>query len=263
MTTHTRPVIVVALAAAFVAAAASAYGSVFPQAHGERSSHGGGAAHVGHAEGAHAEAAKERGSRTGKIAAAILISAAGVALIPLSILVRRRKPAGNAAASTPAHPSAGTTESLLAVVAMISACAGVIHYAVIAPHLDEWWLTGVFFLLLATLQVGWAILVFLIEPSRTLLLAAAGGNLLVAAIWVVTRTTGLPVGPDAGEAEAFGFADVAATGYEVLLAVGSLTLLRLLNAAPFARSGRPIAYQGFGIIVTALTSLSLVSLVRL
>jgi len=263
MTSHTQRLVVVALAAAVVAGAASAYGGVFPQAHGEASGHGDGAAHVEHAEGAQAEAEKERGSRMGKVAGAVLISVAGVALIPVSILVRRRKPSRDAAASTTARRSPGATESLLAPVAMLSAGAGVIHFAVIAPHLEEWWLTGVFFLLLAPLQLGWAILVLLVEPSRTLLVAAAGGNLIVAAVWVVTRTTGLPVGPDAGEVEAFGFADVAATAYEVLLAVGSLALLRFFNVNPFRWLARPIAYQAVSIIVIAITSLSLVSLVKL
>ena len=40
-------------------------------------------------------------------------------------------------------------------------------------------------------------------------------NAAVVAVWIVSRTTGLPVGPSPGTPEPFGGADLAATGFEL------------------------------------------------
>lgn len=64
---------------------------------------------------------------------------------------------------------------------------------------------------MALTQLAWALLVVVLPPSSRLYLAGAAGNAVVAATWLVTRTTGLPLGPEAGEPEAVGIADTVAT----------------------------------------------------
>ncbi len=69
------------------------------------------------------------------------------------------------------------------------------------------------------LQVAWAVLAARRPHDRGLLVAGAAGNLAIAAVWLLSRTTGLPFGPDAWEAEAVGAKDLLATYDEFGVAV--------------------------------------------
>jgi hypothetical protein len=55
------------------------------------------------------------------------------------------------------------------------------------------------------------------------------GNGAVAAVWIASRTTGLPIGPDAGEPEPLGVKDVLATADELVCA--AIVALLLAGAA--------------------------------
>lgn len=109
-------------------------------------------------------------------------------------------------------------------MAVLSAGAAGIHFAVIQSHFEEYWLFGVFFAVVAWLQAAWAILV-VARPSRTVLVAGALVNVAVVAIWVASRTVGIPLGPDSGAAEAATLPDITATAFEIVLVIGSLALL--------------------------------------
>jgi hypothetical protein len=119
---------------------------------------------------------------------------------------------------------AGLDILLRLVVALFSLGAAVVHTVVIESHFSEYWLFGVFFAILAFLQAAWALAVIL-RPSRRLLIWGAVGNGIVVAVWLVTRTLGVPLGPEAGSTEAVGFVDAAATVFEVLLVAGLGALL--------------------------------------
>ena len=124
---------------------------------------------------------------------------------------------------------------LRGVVALLSLGAAAVHAFVIEAHLAEYWLFGVFFAVLALLQAAWAVAV-LLRPTRRLLVLGAVGNAVVVGVWLVSRTAGLPVGPEAGSPEAVGFVDTAATVFEALLVVGVLALLNpRLAERPIAR----------------------------
>lgn len=109
-------------------------------------------------------------------------------------------------------------------LAVLSAGAAGIHFAVIQSHFEEYWLFGVFFAVVAWLQVVWAILV-VARPSRTVLLAGVLVNGGVVAIWIASRTVGIPLGPDSGAVEAVTLPDITATAFEIVLVIGSLALL--------------------------------------
>jgi hypothetical protein len=66
-------------------------------------------------------------------------------------------------------------------------------------------------------QLVWAGLVWTRPPDRRLLIAGAVANLGVAIVWLISRTAGLPVGPESGEREAIGVHDVFATAAELAL----------------------------------------------
>jgi hypothetical protein len=100
---------------------------------------------------------------------------------------------------------------------------------VTVAHFREYWLFGLLFAIVAPLQIVWAALVQRRPADRRLLIAGAIANVVVAAVWLVSRTTGLPIGPDAGTPEAVGVKDVLATADELGLAL--LVAVALLRPA--------------------------------
>jgi hypothetical protein len=107
--------------------------------------------------------------------------------------------------------------------------AALLHVGAMAGHLREYWLFGVLFLIVAVLQLLWAEAVRRGRTQPTLLALGAVGNLAVAAVWVVSRTAGRPLGPEAGKPEAVGLPDVLATADELLLAAIVVGLLLRRN----------------------------------
>jgi hypothetical protein len=108
--------------------------------------------------------------------------------------------------------------------AALSLLAAAIHLWVAPEHFEEWWGYGAFFVALAVAQ-GLYALGLLRWPTRSILLLGAAGNLAVAILWLVTRTTGVPLlGPHAGEVEGVGVLDLACTLGEVGIVVGLGTL---------------------------------------
>jgi hypothetical protein len=236
--------------AAVIAVAATLFGNEYaPEA-----SHPEAEAEAEHAEDEEAEEEQHRDEETGagQIAGAILISIGGVALAPLTApLARRRKPEEAVGEELAAGP-----EALAGGLAVLSIGAAVIHFAVIAQHMDEWWLTGMFFVVVALFQLAWAIAV-LARPSPPLYLAGAVVNALVVITWIVSRTVGVPVGPEAGEAESIGLPDPLATSFEALLIAAAAVALRAGAAARLRPLGRATATWATAVAVVALTALTL------
>jgi hypothetical protein len=141
--------------------------------------------------------------------------------------------------------------------------AAVIHFVVVPGHWDEYWGQGLFFIIAAIAQLLWAVWV-VVAPSRLLYLAGAAGNAAIVALWIVTRTYGVPAGPGAGEREAVEFADTLATVFEVLLVIGALVLSRTVPARPIRwPAGALTASLVLALVVAALTVASLLSLLEL
>ena len=125
-----------------------------------------------------------------------------------------------------------TRQRLLSTAALLSVAAAVIHVWVMPEHFEEWWGYGVFFLIAALAQALYAI-VILRAPTPTLLRVGIIGNVAIIALWVVTRTIGIPVfGPHAGEIEAIGAIDVASKLVELLLIVVLGVMLRSASQRP-------------------------------
>jgi FtsP/CotA-like multicopper oxidase with cupredoxin domain len=95
--------------------------------------------------------------------------------------------------------------------------AGAIHLTVMPRHFQEYPLYGVFFLAAALAQAGLAA-ALLFSPGRLIAVAGADGNLAIVGLWVVSRTVGLPIGPDPWHPETVGVADTAAAVLGLLAA---------------------------------------------
>jgi hypothetical protein len=103
-----------------------------------------------------------------------------------------------------------------AVTASVGAAG--IHFAVIGDHLQEYALFGYLFLILAWFQTLWPFAFFL-QQSQLLAWLGIVVNVGAVAVWAISRTTGLPFGPDPWKPEAIGPLDVAASALELVLVV--------------------------------------------
>jgi hypothetical protein len=109
-------------------------------------------------------------------------------------------------------------------LAALSAGAAAIHFAVVFEHFSEYVLYGVFFLVISWAQAIWAAAV-LWRPSRPWLWLGIAGNALILAVYLASRTTGLPFGPDRGHTEPFGALDIVSAILEIALVAGCAALL--------------------------------------
>ena len=127
----------------------------------------------------------------------------------------------------------------LPLAALLSLGAALVHSAVCPEHFREATIYGLFFLVAAGGQVAWAALA-LKRPSRLLLYGGVAGNVAFIALWAVTRTQGIPLGPGRDQAESIGTLDLIATSCEIGIVVCALLAARTLSRrlAPVAATVR-------------------------
>ena len=101
-------------------------------------------------------------------------------------------------------------------LALASLSAGLIHVMAGFHHWTEWWLFGLGMFVMAVTQLGAAAWLGF-TGSRLALVATIVINVPIIALWVWSRTFGLPFGPEPGEAEAIGIPDAVCTFTELVL----------------------------------------------
>ncbi len=111
----------------------------------------------------------------------------------------------------------------LAVVLLLGAAA--IHLAVAPGHLEDYRLFGLFFLGAGAVQLLLA-LGLLVFPARRLLAGAMAVNIGVAALWTLSRTVGLPLGPVPWQPLGVGLSDLLCTAMEIASALLLIVILR-------------------------------------
>lgn len=131
--------------------------------------------------------------------------------------------------------------------------AGAVHLVAALAHAGEP-SHAVFLACLGAVQVGWGIALRR-SPSRRLLAAGLVMCLAVLALWVVSRTSGIPVGPRPWTPEPVGALDAIASADEAVLALLAAASLRGGSTAPSIRWLRPL-----GVCLIVLSSLSLTHL---
>ncbi|MEA2254496.1 MAG: hypothetical protein QOG35_541 [Solirubrobacteraceae bacterium] len=145
-------------------------------------------------------------------------------------------------------------------VALALAAAGLlgaegIHAAVIADHFAQWWAEGLFFFVLCVVEAGLAV-ALLLAPSRGVCRAAVAASVATVGVWAWSRTTGLPLGPEAGYPEPAGRADVVATLLETVTAL-ALAPAALRSAAalrPPVLSRGPVRSTGAAVAAVAVAT---------
>ncbi len=141
-----------------------------------------------------------------------------ISLRPLVGLPRRGyDPSESPAAYTP-------RETLLLLVAALAVTGGLIHIGAGVDHFEEYPPYTVAFTILAGLQIGWAVRIVR-RPSDRLLLLGCAFNLAIIALWVASRTVGVPIAPTPWVPESVGVADVIETAGECVIVFALLSLM--------------------------------------
>jgi hypothetical protein len=137
------------------------------------------------------------------------------------------------------------TGELALTAATLAFAAGVVHLALIVPHLSRSLALAVLFSLAGVAEIGWSVVFSRLgRPGIQL----AGQALLISVVagWLMSRTMGLPLGGDAAHPEPFGPLDCLTTGCE-LLALYALTR---------PRRAAPVVYAGLTLAVLLLLTLA-------
>jgi hypothetical protein len=125
----------------------------------------------------------------------------------------RRQPAGYT-----------TSETVVVLVASLALMDGLIHIGAAVDHFGEFPLYTLVFATLATVQIGWAATIMR-RPSRRVLLFGCAFNIGVIALWLASRTIGVPIAPRAWVPETIGVADLVETIGETVIVVAALSLV--------------------------------------
>ena len=125
----------------------------------------------------------------------------------------------------------GQDTSWRQMMAVASICAAIPHIAVAPDHFRESLWYGAFFVLAASSQLGLAGSV-LIRPTRIIVRAGIAGSMLIVVLWLITRTSGVPIGPGRGETEPYGLLDGISSLAEACTVVFGVLALRSWSGAP-------------------------------
>ena len=138
------------------------------------------------------------------------------------------------------------------VLAAASVGAGAVHLVHAPAHLGEYLPLGIGFVAAGVLQVLLGLTMVLRGSARVLLASSAVSGAVVVA-YVVSRTTGLPFGPEAFQAEALSTADVLCFALEVPVVLGGLLLARRPSAlrAPLGRRALAVVVASLALVGTA------------
>lgn len=128
-------------------------------------------------------------------------------------------------------------EDLAYVAALLVLVSSLIHSAQIVPHFEQYWLYGAFFAVAATWQAIWAARIFGDPLNRRVLVTGIVGNVALIVVWAISRTAGVPIGPQGWHPEALSAVDVLSKLDELAAVVlMALVLARLRGKGPRAIS---------------------------
>jgi hypothetical protein len=148
---------------------------------------------------------------------------------------RRRGGASPARRDRRADLDTGAVDrSIITIVASLSLGAAAIHLVAAPPHYTELGDLGAGFLVAGVFQAAWARAAIAATTRRTAWIGIVV-NLGIVAAWIVSRSVGLPVGPEPWTPEVVGLPDGASTIFELLIVAGLALRLLGIGRAPVAR----------------------------
>jgi hypothetical protein len=148
---------------------------------------------------------------------------------------------------------AGRVEDGILTASGLALGAALIHAAAAVVHLPHYWPEGAFFAVLAAGQTALSVGLYRSKRSYPLVLAIVT-SISVAMLWVLSRTSGLPVGPEPWRPEPVGPVDVIASADEVVLALLAALQLRALSPRATVVACKRFAV-GLGVVLIMLSAL--------
>lgn len=149
---------------------------------------------------------------------------------------------------TKPSPDERLVDDGLLLVCGLAWATGLIHIQASVGHRDKSLLIAILLALVATAQFVWGAAVYRAPGDARLLWIGAAGSLIIAAAWGLSRTAGVPIGPEHWDPEPIGLIDSLATTDEIALAWFVIRGSRASGAEKWA-----------GLVLLLLSSLSLVS----
>jgi hypothetical protein len=135
----------------------------------------------------------------------------------------------------------------------------VIHFAVTPMHWKDWMPSGLFFASIAVFQLMWGFVAWA-RPTRLVLAAGIVGNAGAAALWVMSRTAGAPIGPNAGEPEAVDAAGICVLLLQCYVVMGALwAWRRRYRAQEVSGFGRALVLLGANAVMAGAVTVGLAS----
>lgn len=161
------------------------------------------------------------------------------------------------------HTASRTDRKLAARLAALGSLgAAVIHFAVAPAHWQEWIPAGAFFASVGALQLIWAWFA-LTRAAPRVLASGVALNLSVVAIWVLSRTSGPPLGPHAGEPEVVGAADLCALLLQIYVVMGAgWALYRGRDGEQISGFANAVVLLGACVVIALTSSVGVTSSVR-
>lgn len=158
---------------------------------------------------------------------------------------------GAAVEQSPVGPQTVTTVPLLGPVPFLARVpgfilaitglaltSGTIHVVAFIEHVGLNWQLGAFFALVGVAQVLASSWIYRNPDDTRMLKVTAAGSVVVSLMWVFSRTTGIPFGPEPGRA-AVGVADTITTLQQFILAAIVVASLRRRDG-----EGQPLSWMG-------------------
>ncbi len=141
-------------------------------------------------------------------------------------------------------------------LAIMIMAAAVIHFAIAARYVEQYWLFGASTLVVAWLQGMWAIAV-IARPSRPVLRAGAVLNAAVLILYLITAATGDAIGRAPKGAGLSGFGDGLCAVLEAVAIAGCAWLLTAVASHQVRRQRLVIAPAATGVVTAVLLSTAL------
>jgi len=158
----------------------------------------------------------------------------------------------------PTEPEPAWSRPALVLLAVLSASAGAIHFALAPAHLGEWAPAGAAFLVAGWIQLGVAV-ALVARPSRAVLRLSCLANVVFIGAWLVTRIWGWPVGPEAGIPESASFVDGTTVALEAALVLGGGLLLARPRLGARLSHGAMVILSVVPLALILLTSFAIAS----
>jgi hypothetical protein len=145
------------------------------------------------------------------------------------------------------------------LAAIASLGAAIVHFAVVPTHWQEWMPSGMFFLSIALFQLIWARLV-LARTATSVLAAGIMLNVGAIALWALSRTSGAPFGPHAGEPELVRAADLCALLLQIYVVMAAgWVVYRGQHGEPIPAFGNAIVLLGATAVVALASTVGVAS----